>query len=159
MTSRRWALLAFAVVSMSAASGASAQQRNASGSNAFAVETVGATAGSVAGVVLGLAVSRPDRCGVDDLACTIRGLGVAGVGSVIGSTAGAVIAGRSRDTRPSSVGAFVGAVAGAFAGVGLVHALTEEVNLKLEKPLTVAVYSLAQGVVTALGSRLGASIR
>ena len=151
--------VALVIVGASFPSASSSQARTTSGSSAFAVETLGATAGSVAGVVLGLAVSRPDRCGVDDLECTIRGLGVAGVGSVIGATAGAVVAGRSRDTRPSSIGAFVGAVAGAFAGVGLVHALTEEANLKLERPLTVGVYSLAQGIITAIGSRLGASIR
>ena len=150
--------LVVAIAAISPSAGA-AQRREVSGGRAFAVEAAGGTIGSVAGAVVGLAVSRPDRCGIDDLACTIQGLGVAGVGSVIGATAGTVIAGRSIGSRPSAFGAFAGSVTGAVAGVALVHAITEEANLKLEQPLTVIVYSVTQGLLAAIGSRVVASLR
>ena len=136
-----------------------AQSNGVSGTRAFAAESAGGVLGSVAGAIAGLAISRPDRCGVDDLACTIKGLGVAGVGSVIGATAGTIIGGRSIGSRPSGLGAFAGSLAGAVAGVALVHAMTEEANLKLEKPATIAVYSLTQGMFAAIGSRIVASLR
>jgi hypothetical protein len=149
-------VVAVAAVSPSAAL---AQRSDVSGGRAYAVEAAGGTIGSVAGAVVGLAISRPDRCGVDDLACTIQGLGAAGIGSVIGATAGTVIAGRRIGSRPSGFGAFAGSVAGAVAGVALVHAMTEEANLKLEQPATVIVYSVTQGLLAAIGSRLVASLR
>jgi len=149
----------FALSLLAASAGSLDAQSPVSGGRAFGVEAGGGIVGSLAGVAVGLAISRPDLCGVDDLECTIKGLGAAGIGSVIGATAGTLIAGRSIGSRPSGIGAFVGSVAGAFAGVGLVHAMTEEANLKLEKPLTIAVYSLTQGIITALGSRFGASLR
>ena len=130
-----------------------------SGGRAFTVEAAGGVIGSAAGAALGLAVSRVDDCGVDDLACTIQGLGAAGIGSVIGATAGTIIAGKAIRSRPSGVGSFVGSVAGAVAGVALIHGITEEANLKLEQPMTIVVYSVTQGIVTALGSRLVASLR
>ena len=129
------------------------------GSKAFAAEAAGGVLGSAAGVVLGLAVSKVDDCDVEDLECTIKGLGVAGVGSVIGSTAGVLLGGRSVKSRPSGIGALIGSLAGVAAGVALVHGMTEEVNLKLDKPTTIIVYSLAQGVLSAAGSRLGAALR
>lgn len=138
---------------------AHAQNGEPSDARALGAEAAGGVAGSLAGVAVGLAISRPDRCGVDDLECTIKGLGAAGIGSVVGATLGSVLMGRSVRSQPSGIGAFVGSVAGAFAGVGLVHAMTEEANLKLEKPLTVAVYSITQGIITALGSRAGAALR
>ena len=157
----RYSLLCLAALLLPAAAIAtpSSAQSSASGSKALAAEAAGGIAGSVAGVAAGLAISRPDRCGVDDLECTIKGLGAAGIGSVIGATVGTVLAGRSVQSRPSAFGAFLGSLAGAAAGVGLVHAMTDEANLRLEKPLTVAVYSVTQGIITALCSRLAAQIR
>ena len=110
-------------------------------------------------MALGLAVARPDECDVEDLACSIRALGVAGVGGVIGSAAGVVLAGRSVNSRPSPIGAFIGSLGGLAGGLGLVHLLTEEVNVRLEKPGVLLVFTLTQGVTAALGSRLGAAIR
>ena len=149
-------VIAIAVITSAAASNAAAQ---ATGSRAFTAEAAGGILGSAAGATLGLAVSGMDECNNEDLACMIQALGVAGIGSVIGATAGTVIAGKAVKSRPSVVGAFLGSLAGAAAGVGIVHALTEEVNLRLEKPGTIVVYTVTQGLVTALGSRLGAALR
>lgn len=151
------ALLTFAALTLTPAIGGA--QSSPSQSRAFVVEAGGGVLGSAAGAIAGLVVSKVDDCGVDDLACTIKGLGVAGVGSVIGATAGAVLAGRAIGSRPSLPGALAGSLLGAVAGVALVHGLTEEVNLHLDKPMTVAVYALSQGLVTAIGSRLVASLR
>lgn len=156
---RRCALITVVLLSGPLAATAEGQQARQSGVRAFAIEAGGGTIGSLGGVLAGLAIARPDRCNVDDLKCTLAGLGAAGVGGTIGATLGAVVAGRSSGTNPSTPGAFVGAVAGAFAGAGIVHLLTEEVNLHLGKPVTLVAFSLAQGVLTAAGSRLGASLR
>lgn len=155
----RYVLISVLVLSGPLAGTAGGQQVRQSGVGAFTIEAGGGTIGSLAGVLAGLAIARPDRCNVDDLKCTLAGLGAGGIGGTIGATVGSVVAGRAAGTRPSTPGAFVGAVAGAFAGAGFVHLLTEEVNLHLGKPVTLVVFSLAQGVLTAAGSRIGASLR
>ena len=156
---RRCALVAVIVVSPLAAVASGAQQVRQVGFRAFAIEAGGGTVGSIGGVLAGLAIARPDRCDVEDLKCTLAGLGVGGIGGTIGATLGAVVAGRAGGTQPSAPGAFVGAVAGAFAGVGVVYLLIEEANLRLGKPVTVLAFSLTQGVLTAAGSQIGGSLR
>jgi hypothetical protein len=126
---------------------------------AFAVEAAGGIVGSAAGAVAGLVISRVDDCDTDDLECTIKGLGVAGIGSAIGAAAGTYIVGRTAGSRPSLFGAVLGSAAGVVAGVAVVHGLTEEANLHLDKPMTIAAYSITHGIVTALGSRLFAALR
>lgn len=136
-----------------------AQRTTPSGVSAFAIEAAGATVGSLAGVTLGLVIAGIDRCDNEDLACQLSGLSVGGVGGVVGATLGAVLIGRQLDTRPSTAGAIVGSLAGVAAGIGVVHLLTEEANVRLERVGSVLVFSVTQGLVTALGSRIGASIR
>ncbi len=147
------------VVSLAVTPAVTGAQTSPASSRAFVVEAAGGILGSAAGAVAGLVISKVEDCGVDDLACTIKGLGVAGVGSVIGATAGTVIAGRSINSRPSVPGALIGSLLGAVAGVAVVHGLTEEVNLHLDKPMTIAVYAISQGLVSAIGSRVVASLR
>jgi hypothetical protein len=150
----------FAVVLLSGlcAVNAGAQRTEPSGVRAFSIEAAGGTIGSLAGVVTGLAIARIDRCGDEDLSCNLSALAVGAIAGTIGATAGTVIAGRMNETRPSPIGAFAGAVAGAFAGVGAIHLLTEEANVRLNRPVVLVVFSLAQGLLTAAGSRIGASI-
>jgi hypothetical protein len=152
-------LLAFSFIGVATLTEPAAAQSRASFTRAFTAEAAGGILGSAAGAVVGLTISEVDECGVDDLGCTIKGLGVAGIGSVIGATAGTMLAGKWADSRPSLPGAIVGSLLGAVAGAAVIHGLTEEVNLHLDKPLTVAVYSITQGIVTALGSRAAASLR
>jgi hypothetical protein len=138
---------------------ADAQRAAPSAASAFAIEAAGGTVGSIAGLTLGLAVARIDDCDSEDLACLLSGLSVGGVGGVIGATLGTVLVGRRFNTRPSTAGAIVGSLAGAAAGIGVVHLLTEEANMRLERVGSVLVFSVTQGLVTAIGSRIGASIR
>lgn len=137
---------------------AGAQRAEPSGVRAFSIEAAGGTVGSFAGVVTGLAIARIDRCGNEDLSCNLSALAVGAIAGTIGATAGTVIAGRMNETQPSPIGAFAGAVAGAFAGAGAIHLLTEEANVRLNRPVVLVVFSVAQGVLCAAGSRIGASI-
>ena len=138
---------------------AEAQKVTRSGVSAFAIEAAGATVGSLAGVGIGLAAARIDSCDSEDLACILSGLSVGGLGGVIGATVGDVVVGRSFNTRPSTAGAIVGSLLGAAAGLGVVHLITEEASTRLGRVGGVLVFSTTQGLVTALGSRIGASIR
>ena len=153
----RFALL-LALASLPAAT-ADAQRATRSGVSAFAIEAAGGTVGSLAGVALGLAVARIDSCDSEDLACILSGLSVGGRGGVGGATLGTVVVGRRFDTRPSTAGAIVGSVVGVAAGLGVVHLITEEASTRLGRVGGVLVFSTTQGLLTALGSRIGASIR
>ena len=141
------------------AKGVHAQGTTRSGVSAFVIEAAGGTLGSVAGVALGLAAARIDSCDSEDLACILSGLSVGGLGGVVGATLGTVVVGRSFDTRPSTAGAIVGSVVGVAAGLGVVHIITEEASTRLGRVGGVLVFSTTQGLLTALGSRIGASIR
>ena len=138
---------------------ADAQRATQSGVRAFAIEAAGATAGSLAGVAIGLAAARIDSCDSEDLACILSGLSAGGLGGVFGATLGTVIVGRRFDTRPSTAGAVVGSLVGVAAGLGIVHLITEEASTRLGRVGGVLVFSTTQGLVTAVGSRIGASIR
>ena len=58
------------------------------------------------------------------------------------------------DTDPSLLGASLGAIAGAGVGVGLWHLFTEELDIGNSPLIAVLTYSTAQGLASALGSRL-----
>ena len=141
------------------ATSADAQRETRLGVSAFAIEAAGGTVGSLAGVAVGLAAARIDSCDSEDLACILSGLSVGGLGGVVGATLGTVVAGRRFDTRPSTAGAIVGSLVGVAAGLGVVHLITEEASTRLGRVGGVLVFSTTQGLVTALGSRIGASIR
>lgn len=127
---------------------------------AFTVEALGGTAGSLAGVGLGLVIARAnDRCGSEDLACDLRQAATTGAASVVGATAGTYLVGRAANTEPSFAGSLIGAVAGAAAGVGVIHLLTEETQLARNNATLVVAYSVTQGIVAALGSRIVAAVR
>ena len=149
----------FAALFCLQAATAQAQRQTRSGVSGFAIEAAGGTVGSLAGVALGLAVARVDSCDSEDLACILSGLSVGGLGGVIGATLGTVIVGRRFETRPSTAGAIVGSLVGVAAGIGIVHLITEEASTRLGRVGSVLVFSTSQGLVTALGSRIGASIR
>ena len=137
---------------------ATAQQARSSAS-AFAIEASGAAVGSFTTAVAAHIAMREIRgpCGVDDLECLIGRLGVLGVASTVGAAAGGYFAGRQAGTAPSGPGSVVGAVLGVAAGVGAAQ-LLEEMNIRGTWVAGLS-YSLAQGLVTAAGSRLFASRR
>ena len=119
----------------------------------FAVEAAGGVVGSLAGVGLAVAAGAARRCGVDDLGCVIRDVALIGAVSTAGSAAGAYGVWRWRRTEPSGLGATLGAVVGVAAGVGAMQ-LVEEAGIRPNNVVRTVIYSTAQGLVTALGSRL-----
>jgi hypothetical protein len=94
--------------------------------------------GSAAGIGLALAVARPDECGSDDLSCTLEKIGIALVVSAGGAAVGDVLTGRMAETRPSTAGAVVGSLAGIVAGVGVVHLLSEELDVMIQSMMAVS---------------------
>ena len=158
MTVRGWITTALLVCV--AAPGAAAQAPTASGTRAFVVEALGGTAGSAAGVVLGVGLSGVDRCPEDDdVECVLGRLSVVAIGSVVGATTGTTVVGHLVDSHPSTAGAVVGSLAGVAAGVGMLHLLTQVAGRDLGRASSTAVYAVTQGLVTALGSRVGAWMR
>lgn len=155
----RWAGIAAAGAALLAgASHLQAQKSDRAGSQAFLIETVGATVGSAAGFGIAVALASPDDCG-EDLGCTLRKLGLALLVSAGGAATGDLVVGSMVGTRPSAPGAVVGSLAGIAAGVGVVHLLSEELDLTRSDAALFISYSLTQGIVTALGSRIGAWLR
>jgi hypothetical protein len=129
------------------------QETGKTGLSAFAIEAVGASVGSALGFGA-IYLSTKDECDVEDLGCNLEN---AATGIAVGTAAAALgdyIAGRLGHTNPSASGAIVGAVAGAAAGIGMWHLLTEDLDLVNKSEAATAVYVLTQGVVTALGSRI-----
>ena len=127
------------------------------GGASFAIEAAGGIGGSLLG--FGLVYLLGNDCDVEDLGCNLEtAFGAMALGTAV-SAGGAYLAGRLADTQPSGVGAVLGSVAGAAAGVGLWHLFTEELDLVNNDKAAVLSYSVAQGIVTALGSRIGRAIR
>ena len=137
-----------------------AQRDPRAGASALAIEAVGGVAGSLAGVGAGLLITRAvNECESEDLVCDLRRVTTTAVASVIGAAAGTYVAGRAADTDPSLLGGILGALAGTAAGVGVVHLLTEETNVARNNATLVIAYSVTQGIVAAVGSRVVASFR
>lgn len=132
-------------------------QDTRTGAAAFLVEAAGGTAGSLAGFGVGYALA--DRCDSEDLVCNLENAGTALLAGTVLAALGTYVAGRLGDTEPSALGAGLGAVAGAAAGIGVWHLLTEELNVVTSDAGAVASYVVTQGIVTALGSRLVRALR
>jgi outer membrane lipoprotein SlyB len=116
----------------------------------------------VLGIAFGRAVARPNDCpSEDDVACALQRLGITGIVGIAGATLGTAVAGRLGGSDPSTIGAFLGAVAGAAAGIGLEHLITEQMGLTASfgGAGTVVLFSVTQGIFAAAGSRLGAALR
>jgi hypothetical protein len=127
-------------------------QQKQSGLTSFLIEAASASAGSYAGFSIGAAATN--ECGIDDLECDIGRVAAATGVATLGAASGAYLVGKWAGTEPSGVGAIVGAVAGAAAGFGAWHFVREEVNVNTSNTGSRVIYSVTQGLVTALGSRL-----
>lgn len=125
---------------------------------AFAVELAGGAAGSLAGVLAGIFIANPDDCNNEDLACILQRLSVAGALSLVAAPAGTMLFGGLGDTGPNLPGAAIGSAAGVAAGVGLLK-LSEEID---DDPIPIlyglVAYGLTHGLLTAIGSRIGAAL-
>ena len=126
---------------------------------AFPVEAAGGIAGSLIGAGAGLLILNKS-CDSEDLVCDLTRAGLAISLATVGSAAGTVIAGRAGNTNPSTGGAIVGSLVGAAAGLGVVHLMTEELNVAHgSTAASILAFSITQGLVTALGSRIFRAIR
>lgn len=155
-THHRGSALLFAALLVFAATPAAAQQR--AGAGAFAIEALGGTAGSAAGIGLGIVTFRPGSCDGEDVACILEKLGSIGLLTAITSPLGTWAAGRAANTEPDFVGALVGGVAGTLAGAGAIR-LLDEAGSPVEGAGAVLVYCATQGIFSALGSRLRRAVR
>ena len=121
------------------------------------VEWIGGTAGSAAGVTLGLLIAHPGRCDGEDVGCMLERLGLIGLMSAVTAPVGAWSAGEWADSAPHAAGAALGGIAGVGAGVGALRLLSE-LGMEPRGFRAVVVYVAAQGLFTAAGSRLGAEL-
>jgi hypothetical protein len=124
---------------------------------AFLIESAGGFAGSL----LGWAViyKTANDCDVEDTGCIIRSAAVGIAISAVTAPAGTYFAGKAGDTNPSLLGASLGAVAGAVAGIGVWHLWTEELSIGNGTLTGILTYSITQGLVTAAGSRLARALQ
>jgi hypothetical protein len=129
------------------------------GPSAFAIEAAGGALGSAAGFGLGVLVTNPENCPSEDLRCTLEKVGAALAISAGGSALGTMLVGNAANTRPSALGAFVGGALGIVAGVAAVHVISEEMDLSRENVVLWVGYTVTQGLVTALGSRVVRALR
>lgn len=154
--SRRPASATSLILAVLLAGSAAAQEPKPS--RAFAVEAVGGALGSAAGVGVGLALTGPEQCG-EDLGCALRALGTSGLLSSAAAPLGVRVAGAMGETRPSMGGAVIGSLAGVAAGVGMLKLLEESTRPGIRQVPALVVHSATHGIVTALGSRIGAALR
>jgi hypothetical protein len=126
---------------------------------AFFIELGGGAAGAAIGGGIGFWIAGEADCSNEDLACSFRKAGIALAASAIGSGAGSWLAGRLGDTDPSGIGATLGALVGIPAGLGVIHLLSEDTDWVHDEAALFVSYSITQGLLAALGSRIAAAIR
>jgi hypothetical protein len=120
-------------------------------SQAFVLESLGGTAGSLVGMGVTAVASN---CGVEDLACTLLTVGAGGALSAIGATAGTTLVARATGSHRSVPGAFLGSIVGTGVGLGVHYLLNRESDRNLGDKVVVPIFALAQGIFAAWGSRL-----
>jgi hypothetical protein len=150
----RRALILVAV--LAAAPGLAGQQRG--GGEAWAIEAAGGSVGSLVGFGVGALMARGD-CEAEDLECYLDAVGRVLLTASAGATLGTWGLGKATDTEPSLVGAALGSLAGALAGAGVIKLIDEASSNSDAGGGAVIGFSIAQGAVTALGSRIGAALR
>jgi hypothetical protein len=123
------------------------------------VEWGGGTVGSAVGGGIGLLIASESDCPSDELACSFEKAGIALAASALGSGAGTWFGGRMGETEPSGLGAAIGALLGVPAGIGVVHLLSEDTDWVRSDAVLFASFAITQGIVSAVGSRIVASLR
>jgi hypothetical protein len=138
----------------------SAAAQGRSGAAAWGIETGGGALGSAAGFGLGIVIVAQDEdgCG-DDLGCIFSDVALVLATASAGSALGAWGLGGAMDTGPSLLGAAIGSLAGAAAGLGMLKVVEEIDPMWDEGGPSVLSFTLTQGAVTALGSRIAAAVR
>jgi len=114
------------------------------------LEALGGSLGSAAGMSLVLLASN---CGVEDLACEIVTVGVAGVAGVVGATLGTALVARQSGARHSATGAATGAILGTGIGLGVHYLLNRNSDRNLGDMVVVPIFAISQGIFAAIGGR------
>jgi hypothetical protein len=122
---------------------------------AFGIEALGGSAGSALGFGAVRLLADEASCG-DNLSCSLSTAGSAVLLATVASAGGSYAAGRLGGTSPNGAGSALGAVAGAAAMVGVDHVLS---NVDVRDTSRYIAYAVSQGLLTALGSRIGALVR
>lgn len=152
--------VAFAVcisVLLTQASSAHAQERGFG--SRLAIEAVGGTVGSAAGLGLALLAFSPDRCPTDDIECILERLGGAGLAAAAGGSLGAWQLGRMENTEPSLLGSVIGAIGGVAAGLGVIQLMENAGEGDPDPVIAFIGFSVTEGIVTGLFSRMFAAFR
>jgi hypothetical protein len=119
---------------------------------AFAIEAAAGSAGSLIGIA---AVGLSHKCGVEDLACLIMKAGASGATGALGATLGSYAAAGYTGNPRSLGGAALGAVLGTGVGLGVHWLLNRASDRNFDDPYAVVpIFTLSQGIVSALGSRV-----
>jgi hypothetical protein len=129
---------------------AQAQERRVNDPGAFAIEALGASAGSLIGIG---AVALTQKCGVEDLGCVIIKVGAGGAVGAVGSVVGSQLAAAYTGSRRSVLGASVGAIIGTGVGLGVHWLLNSGSDRNLGDKVVVPIFVFSQGIFSALGSR------
>jgi hypothetical protein len=137
---------------------ATATGQERSGGSAWAIDAAGGAVGSLAGFGLG-ALAMRDSCEAEDLECYLDAVGAVVLSASVGSTLGAWAAGEIGGTEPSLLGAALGSLAGAVAGAGIIKLIDEADSDGGDGGGAGFAFVVTQGMVTALGSRIGAAVR
>ena len=119
---------------------------------AFAIEAAAGSVGSLVGIgIVGLA----HKCGVEDLACLLLKAGASGATGALGASLATYAAAGYTGSPRSFGGALLGAVVGTGVGMGVHWLLNKGTERNLDDPwVVVPVFTLGQGIVSAVGSRL-----
>lgn len=122
---------------------------------ALGIEALGGTGGSAIGFHMVRLLSDRIACG-ENLSCTLGNAATALLLGSVGAAAVSYASGRIAGTEPSGAGAVIGAVVGAAAVVGVDHVLS---NINTSDRHRYVAFAVTQGLLTAIGSRIGALLR
>jgi hypothetical protein len=116
----------------------------------LALEVLGGTLGSAAGIGAVLLMSD---CGVDDLACEIISVGIAGAAGVLGATIGTTLVARRTGAQHSVAGAALGAILGTAVGLGVHYLDNSNSDRNLGDAIVVPIFAISQGLFAAIVGR------
>lgn len=133
------------------AAAAVAQSRH-TGHVSFALEALGGSVGSAIGIGI---VALSDRCGVEDLACTIQSVALAGVAGLAGAALGSTAVARAAHAPRSALGAVLGGIVGTGVALGVHAAINRGTDRNLGDRIVAPLFVLGQGIFAAWGSRIG----
>jgi hypothetical protein len=122
------------------------------GGNAFLLETLGGSVGSLAGIGIGLGLAS--ACESEDLGCEIVSIVTGGALGIAGAATGVALTARHTGSSRSAAGAVLGALVGTGVGLGVHYLVNRASDRNLGDASVVPIFVISQGVLAAMGSRL-----